>query len=73
MMLSRPWLASLRVGAGLRQRDVAETIGVSEAVVCQWESGARRPSYPHMLALSELLGQEVMSQFAAEAQGGRVA
>lgn len=55
------------------QKNLAEALGVSKAVVCQWESGARRPSYPQMLALAKLLGPEVMDRFAAEAQDGRVA
>lgn len=73
MKLSRPWLMQLRQSKFGLQRNLAEALGVSEAVVCQWESGARRPSYPKMLALAKLLGPEVMDRFAAEAQDGRVA
>jgi transcriptional regulator with XRE-family HTH domain len=79
MMLSRDWLTELRrqkQTPELLQKDLAEMVGVSAAVVCQWEAGTRRPGYDKMCRLAEILGPEVHDHFAEEArakQAGRVA
>ena len=76
MRLSRPWLTQLRHKKKLLQRDVAHELGVSDAVVCQWESGVRRPGYDKMCRLAEVLGPEVHDHFAEESaakQNGQVA
>ena len=77
MLLSRPWLTQLRQNKMMLQKDLAGSIGVSDAVVSQWEAGTRRPSYDKMCQLAEVLGPEVHEQFANEArakkQSGAVA
>lgn len=64
--MARQWLRSLRKAHGFAQEELARRVGVQRPVVSQWESGARRPGYDKMLALSELLGAEVMERFASE-------
>ena len=79
MLLPRHWLKQLRTEAKLTHRQLAKVLGVTHVAAISWESGARRPSYPNMLALAKLLGPEVMDRFAAESspqdatQDGRVA
>lgn len=46
-----------RVDAGVRQADVAETIGVTRQAVSKWEAGLCSPSAPHALAYGRLLRQ----------------
>lgn len=74
--VDRPWLTQLRQNHNLLQKDLAKELSVSDAVVCQWEAGTRRPSYDKMCRLAEVLGAEVHDHFAQEArdkQNGRVA
>jgi transcriptional regulator with XRE-family HTH domain len=76
MMLSRSWLTQLRLKKFELQKHLAEAIGVSAALICQWEAGARRPSYDKMCLLAKVLGAEVHQHFADEAearQSGQVA
>lgn len=65
----RMWLRELRKNAGLTQEALALRLGVERPVVSQWESGARRPGYDKMLRLAKELGQQVMAEFEAEANG----
>jgi transcriptional regulator with XRE-family HTH domain len=50
-------LAELREGAGLRQSDLAEAIGVHRSRISRWETslGQERPRPRHAVALLELL------------------
>lgn len=43
-----------RLRAGLSVRDVMEKLGVSDAAVYQWETGATVPRVPMLLRLAEL-------------------
>jgi DNA-binding transcriptional regulator YiaG len=45
----------LREAAGLTQRDVAHVVGVDEATVSRWESGARDPRGRRRESYSALL------------------
>jgi len=62
----RMWLRNLRKICGLSQEALAQKIGVERAVVSQWESGSRRPTYNNMCLLEDILGPEVLEQFSAE-------
>jgi DNA-binding XRE family transcriptional regulator len=46
-----------RADAGVRQADVAETLGVTRQAVSKWEAGLCSPSAPHALAYGRLLRQ----------------
>lgn len=52
----RPGLASLRRGAGLSQKELADQIGTSQPVISMYESGEREPSLKVIFALSKALG-----------------
>ena len=45
-------LRAWRVNGGLTQKDVALGVGVSIAIVCEWEDGNRFPSARHIGSLS---------------------
>ena len=47
-------LRTLRKDKRLKQRQVAETIGVSPSVVSAYEAGLRQPSYDVLLKLANL-------------------
>lgn len=48
-------IAAARVARGLRQRDLAALIGVSQAAVCRWESDRDEPGWPVRAHLATLL------------------
>lgn len=50
------FLAEWRRKEGLTQADLAAKIGVSQAAICQWETGALTPSPLMIGQLSEVLG-----------------
>lgn len=52
MQFLREW----RRKKGLTQADLAAKIGVSQAAICQWETGALTPSPLMIGQLSEVLG-----------------
>ena len=55
-------IKELRLFLGLTQKNFAETIGVSESAVKQWESGRCYPSPPHMriiISIKEMLSAGV--------------
>lgn len=45
-----------RLSRGLRQRDVAMALDVTEAHISKWESGACKPSFDNCCNLSAFLG-----------------
>jgi len=49
-------LAAWRKQRGLPLKAVAEAMGVSVAIVCEWENGHRFPSAGHLQALAEHTG-----------------
>ena len=49
-------LKTLRKAAGVTQRGMAESIGVSVPAVCRWEDGTAWPSIDKLPAMKELLG-----------------
>lgn len=44
-----------RKKAGYTQEEIAKTLGVTQAAVNQWESGATRPRLEHIKKLSDIL------------------
>ena len=44
-----------RIKKGMTQADLAETIGVSQGAVGQWEQGMTTPRTKHIVRLSSLL------------------
>ena len=49
-------LKSARVNAGLTQKEVAETLDVSNKTVCSWEKGETFPRTDQIDALCNLYG-----------------
>jgi len=47
-------MKKLRLGAGMRQVDVAQAMGVPRTYVSKWESGTR-PSFNHLVMLYRIL------------------
>jgi DNA-binding transcriptional regulator YiaG len=56
----------VREAAGISQSELAETLGVSTATVCRWESGKRRPRGAALESYVRLL-DELRSLEPAEA------
>lgn len=53
-------LRSVRIERDMRQHEVATILGVSVEAICQWETGARRPSLFNFCCWAESLGVEVV-------------
>jgi transcriptional regulator with XRE-family HTH domain len=51
-----PRLAAARSSAGLTQQQLAERLGVDQAVIAKWEAGSRQPRVLVAVRLSEVLG-----------------
>jgi transcriptional regulator with XRE-family HTH domain len=51
-------LRKWRLDRGLRQRDVADTLGVQEQAVTLWERNRRKPRLKSLAKLHELIGTE---------------
>lgn len=47
-------LAAARVNADLTQREVAEKLGVSNKTIVNWENGKSAPTFPMLVAMSNL-------------------
>lgn len=57
---TRPPLVALRVLAGFAtQESLAKFIGVTDSLVCYWESGSRKPSLSTSRAYAKALGVTV--------------
>lgn len=52
-------ILTARAEAGMTQRTVTETIGVSSMLVSNWERGTARPSDENLIALSDLFGRDI--------------
>lgn len=65
-LLKRVWLVQLREQKELTQAQVAVHCGVVRQAVTAWESGEQSPSREAMFNLAELLGPEVIANFAKE-------
>ncbi len=53
------WFAGARAVAGLKQKDLALRIGVSQATVSDWESGEQPPAVTRWRAIADALGVSV--------------
>ena len=49
-------IKKIRDAAGLRQYELAERMGVKQASVSAWESGAAMPSAANLLKLADIFG-----------------
>jgi len=54
LMLEPHQITALREGMGLSRKDFADLLEISEACLCRWEKGIRRPKYDKMKRLNEL-------------------
>ena len=52
-------LRTARRGAGLTQKQLAETLGVESITVSRWERGVTTPSLPRLRRIAELTGTTV--------------
>ena len=52
-------ITAARMAAGLTQSQLADRIGCRQKDISRWETGARSPSLPYALALSDALGVPV--------------
>lgn len=52
--LFRVSLAAARVNAGLGQREMAKTLGVSVSTITNWESGKTEPTANQLRKISEI-------------------
>lgn len=52
-------MGHMRIKAGLRQKDVAEAIGVSLVTISYWERGLSKPSLSNRYMLANLYGCDV--------------
>lgn len=58
-------LQDLRKKHNLKQRELAEIMGVSQASVAMWETGKARPKMTNFIALSKALDESIDACFAA--------
>lgn len=68
-------LRSLRVAAGLYQRDIEERLDVAEQTVRDWEAGRNEPVAGHKRQLAELYGltiEELIGLDEVERLAGRI-
>lgn len=49
-------IKTFREKAGMSQRDLAYAIGVSQAAVAQWETGAAQPTLDNLRKVADVLG-----------------
>jgi transcriptional regulator with XRE-family HTH domain len=59
------WLADLLLEKRLRQREVADRIGVAESTVSDWINGDKRPTRRSLRAVAEALGVDRDEAFVA--------
>jgi transcriptional regulator with XRE-family HTH domain len=56
MAIGRPRLREVRLSAGLTQQQLADRLGLDQAVIARWETGAQEPRVRAAVRLSEALG-----------------
>lgn len=52
-------IRAARCAAGLLQDQLADQVGVTQALVSYWETGRRRPGFGHLRPLAAALGVAV--------------
>ena len=52
----------LRDSLGMTQHELADEIGVSQALIAQWENGNRTPTGPAAILLSQLQARESLEE-----------
>lgn len=65
-------IKTLRTQRGLSQRNLATSIGTTAAAICLLENGARYPSLPTMIRLSDVFGTSIDSLVFGITKTGRV-
>lgn len=58
-------LIGMRKRAGLKQQDLADALGVTQAAVSEWERGRSRPEINKLPELAEVLGCNMEDLFSA--------
>lgn len=56
----------LRLQNGYTQRQVAETLGVHQSNVSDWENNISRPEYENLIALAQLYDETLESLLGIE-------
>lgn len=56
-------LKKLRINAGLKQKDVAEKIGVKACTLSLYESGERKPDIEKAFLLAEIYNEDITTIF----------
>lgn len=59
----------LREAKGMSQADLARAVNASKPLVCQWESGVRRPSLHYLPVLADVLGCSIDALFGRAPSG----
>lgn len=54
-------IKAARLRKALKQRDIAEHLGVTRAAVGQWEAGTNEPSSQNLMKLNELLSLDLLN------------
>lgn len=49
-------LKEIRLARGMTQQQLADAVGITDAAVCQHESGAREPNLETIMKYCEVLG-----------------
>lgn len=62
-------IKEIRIALGMTQSELAVKMGVSQATIGMWETGARMPRASKLQKLAKILGCTVSDLFAKEATG----
>lgn len=61
-------IKSIRISLGLSQKDFGEKCGISDASICEWETGKKEPSYQSIQKI--ISAYKVNPSVFFEANGG---
>lgn len=65
-----PFIARVRAGRGLTQRELAERLYVTDKSVSKWERGLSLPSVPLLMPLADALGLSISELMSCEVSSG---
>lgn len=67
-MKGLPGLKAIRERKGVSQKSLAEMVGVTEATICRYETGARSPRTTEVALIAEQLGVPIARLMQEPAQ-----
>jgi putative transcriptional regulator len=70
MAIGRPRLREARTAAGLTQQQLADRLGVDQAVIARWETGVQEPRVRAAVRLSEVLGTTANALWPPDHESG---